>query len=324
MRPDDSPTRPSKRRGITLFGVIRVSMPFVPIAVLGIWGYLCATTSSPQQVLHKASPDGRFTAVAEMIQRHTFPIPGPEPPRTTAQYHTLRVLADGKIIFALPRQDLGGSYGIGHYVDLEWSPDSNRFAYRLLNELLVVEPLETRVLRFTAEQPNACISSFRWINGNKLVVLTKTVGSHIGPYPTYIEKATGVDLWVLDIGHGRWQHVVNYPTQPVTYLFRSAEFRMDELSSFGSNAAFFDGTDLVIYDYAERRLVLRVPVNGSVEGVWWVDNDRCLVAVNSLSGTPQFFTVAVSDSKMEEVTGQLMPLWNRQYDNMRWFEPKLP
>ena len=277
-----------------------------------------------KQVLSETSPDGRFTAIAEMYALHSFPWPGPEPPRTTAQYHRLRVMAEGRTVFVLPWQNLGGSYGIGFFIDLQWSPKSERFAYRLVNELLVVEPQKKHVQRFSVEQPNSYISSFRWVDGDKLVVLTKKVAFHIDPYPTYIEETTGVDLWLLDLVHDRWQHVVSYPTRPVTYLFRSAIFRMDELSPFSSDVAFSDGTDMVIYDYGKRKSLLRVPVDASVEGVWWMDADRCLIAVNSLSGTPQFFRIVVSSGKTEEVTGQLKSLWNRKYDNLRWFDPNRP
>jgi hypothetical protein len=321
--------RSSKHRHwkwLLLFGSIGVVI-VVACVWLVIWSAETLTTSATGVYLQTTSPDARLTAVGEVVERHALPMPGPEPPRTNASLHTLRVLEAGNVIFSSPTQDLGK--GADGKMDIAWARDSSRFAYRLLTSLHVVEPRQQRMRELWEPPADSFISTFRWIDDRTLAVLTR----HVPPpaselltygYPDFTLDSTGATLWRIGVPDGPAEQIVTVPIASQPCLIRGA-LRIDELAPDVPLVAIHDGNQLLVYDFQSEQFVLRQPVAGPVHGVWWADADTVVLSINNLSGldTARFLVVQVSRSQVVDVTDQLLPLWTGLYDDLRWFEQGL-
>jgi hypothetical protein len=290
--------------------------------------YQRVTTKGPYEVFRELSPDGRLTAVATVLMRTDVPLPGPEPPRVRQKHVKLCILKGQREILSLQDLELYPDYsGHGDALDALWSPDSSSLAYRCVNKLHIVRPDSSWVEDFSPPGQATCISSFRWFDRGTLVVLTKDFSSgsrlEIG-YPSFDADFSGADLWRLEIDAGRWTRIVHFPTQELSFLFRGAGFRVDELSPFAPLVAIHDGEQMRVYDYSLEEAVFNHAITGPVDGVWWIDRNRCLIMTNNLSAhKPLFFEINVADSSVTELTEKLRSHWDGNYLKMDWYRKAL-
>jgi hypothetical protein len=95
---------------------------------------------------------------------------------------------------------------------------------------------------------------------------------------------------------------------------------MDELSPFAPLLAIHDGEQLQVYDYSLTETIFKKPISGPVDGVWWMDHDRCLIVTNNLSAhKPLFFEINVADGSVTEMTAKLRSRWDGSYSKMNWY-----
>lgn len=114
------------------------------------------------------SPDGRSVAILLHKARHGPALP-PEPPKTLERWAELKIEHDGKTVFdsgyqALNIHQLSGQFA----VDVVWSPDSRRVAYRHITSLRVIG-LDGKSSPYTIGPEGSVISSFRWIDSENLL-----------------------------------------------------------------------------------------------------------------------------------------------------------
>lgn len=77
---------------------------------------------------------------------------------------------------------------------------------------------------------------------------------------------------------------------------------------------------MCIYDDSAQKVIAKQPVDGSVEGVWWSDDNRVILGLNLLSSsTHRFMRFDVPSGAIVDVTDALLPKWNRMYDDAKWF-----
>ena len=86
------------------------------------------------------SPDGRSVAVLFHREKRG-PARPPEPPKTLERWARLKVLRDGKTVYDSGYENLNiYEMSPGFALDVVWSPDSSRLAYRHITSLRTRRP----------------------------------------------------------------------------------------------------------------------------------------------------------------------------------------
>ena len=220
------------------------------------------------------SPDGRSVAILFHRYKHG---PGgpPEPPKTLERWARLKISRDGKTIYDSGYENLNiYQMSAGFALDVMWSPDSSHLAYRHIASFRIVDS-DGKATAYDVVPEKSVISSFRWIDNERLLVVSKKTGyplaMHGKPYMYngYIDQAEDIRITRLDLLKGkteRYTQALNdiqgdtkrheQAVKPwnrkrldkPTFLFHAINFRMDEISPKADRVAFSDGANLYVYD----------------------------------------------------------------------------
>jgi hypothetical protein len=132
-------------------------------------------SSSTSTILGRVpSPDGQSLAVVTIREAYGAAMPGPEPPKKTGCWAELAVTRNGATVFTTGFDDLGVNQSAPLALDLAWSPDSAKVAYRWGSQLRVIGTNGTSVNHDVAAGKSH-ISSYKWVGDNDLLILTKGV-----------------------------------------------------------------------------------------------------------------------------------------------------
>ncbi len=295
----------------------------------------CASCSSSRDVAKIDAPDGKAVAVITEKVAHGMPRV-PEPPKVTGRWAKLTISRGAFSSVSTGFEALNIYDHAGFATDAAWSPDSSKLAYRRVNEFRVFGR-DGNDRGYDVVSGNALISSFKWVDNNSLIVVTKTIDYALDTfgspnfYHGYLARARGIRILRLNLATGvlEQRYARQFP-QPAnvkslgksgpTFIFRSAEFLMDEVSPDACRIAFGDGSNLYVYDDLAGKIIAQKPVRGQIEGVWWVDRDTVLLGLDLLSSQQRTFaTFIISSQAIEDVTPKLLSHWHRDYDNMNWF-----
>lgn len=282
-------------------------------------------TTSEYELARIPSPDGKGMALLVTKEKTGVPLPGPEPPRTKARWAKLTVSRDGKVIHGTGFEEVG-VYQSGPFAfDLSWAPDSSLLAYRMLNTLRIIAK-DGKVTSFDIVKDNALVSSFKWLSGKELLIVSKGIDEPLGMfgYPVhyhgYLAKSTYIKVSKVNLDSGvaeRFKQAVKNPT----FLFHSIGFVNHEISPYSSRVAFSDGANITVYDDSNGKIVAKAPVAGSIEGIWWSDDDTVILGLGLLSAPKRQFAVFnVPDSAVKDATDKLLPLWGPSWGNGTWFK----
>lgn len=285
-------------------------------------------SSSPGKIALVKSPDGKGIASLVREEVRGMPSPPPEPTRIIASRSKLTVLRDGKIIYNSGFEKTGGSQGgepIYDIYDLSWSADSSFLAYRLLNNIRVIAK-NGKVSSFDIVADNALVSSFKWIDSKELLIISKGVsdpldmhGSYVY-YHGYLTESTYVKVSKVNVDTGKVEQRFMQKVKNPTFIFHSIGFENHEISPYSSRVAFSDGSNINIYDDTRDKVIAKAPIEGSVEGIWWVDKDTLIIGLGLLSGQKKFLVFDVTTGKIANKTNILIPLWgDSSYRNDDWF-----
>jgi hypothetical protein len=86
--------------------------------------------------------------------------------------------------------------------------------------------------------------------------------------------------------------------------------------------AFSDGNSACVYDDAAGKVIARVPIPASLDGVWWETDNKLLFDLGASSPSEQFFRYDLNDGTMEDCTTSLLPFEHRKYVSATWFKPE--
>lgn len=299
------------------------------------------------------SPDGHFTAILTHKERHGLGLP-PEPPKTTARWVRLQLVKERKVVYDSGYEPLN-IYQMSPELalDLIWSPDSSRIAYRYITKLRVIDA-EGKVTNHDPPEADSSITCFRWIDNRNLAVVAKKGGiSNSGGGATYfegyIEEAS--DIWIgkLDPEKG-YEKLHQQAVKGPTFLFHAIDFEVEEISPKGDKVAFSDGSNFCVFDLISKRMAAKFAVPqeidrgpdpatlagdnedirkfvketaakpGEIEGLWWLDNDRVLMGVDLLGNyIYSFHSYDCATKDLSDRTKLLRPVWDRSYKNPNWF-----
>lgn len=231
------------------------------------------------------SPDGRSVAVLLEREKHG-PFRGPEPPETQGRWVRLRVARDGKTIYDSGYESLS-VYGTPVFaLDLAWSPNSRHLAYRHVGSLRIIGR-DGKTAACDAVPHQAVISSFRWIDDDRLLIVAKETDK-LNPlampglpdhYGGYSDRAEVIHITRLNVVTGETNHyeqamneakgaddhqdqAAKMPglSNKPTFLFHAIGFLMDEISPNADRVAFSDSGALCIYDDATGKVIARAEI----------------------------------------------------------------
>lgn len=308
------------------------------------------------------SPDGGATAVLTHKERHGMALP-PEPPKTLERWSRLTVISRKKTVYDSGDERLNlYQMSPGFALDMGWSPNSNRLAFRHIGELRVIGLEGKATTHGLAKE--LLVTSFRWIDADNLLVVAKKqsypLGMHGQPFyfQGYIDRATEVQVLHLNVLKG-FTELYRQAVSAPTFLFHSVAFRLDEISPRADRVAFSDGSNLCIYDVASRKVVVqtRLPQKpapktdpgapgmddplirkvteqmanepAQLEGVWWQTNDTLVIGMGLLSGpTKSFYTYDIPTKTLTDKTDAVLPGWNGSekainYQDAEWYRSLL-
>lgn len=248
-------------------------------------------------------------------------------------------------------------------LDLMWSPDSTRLAYRHITSLRIIG-IDGKVTIYNMVPEDSVIASLCWIDNENILVVSKTECYPLDMYGKpyyyngYIGKAKDIRITRLNLIKGYtecYQQEVSNPT----FLFHSVGFYLDEISPKADRVAFSDGINFCIYDVTVGKILgkIKIPQKpapkpdpttpgmenptiraaiekmvskpAQLEGVWWQTNDKLVIGLGLLSGyVKSFYTYDIPTKVLTDKTDVLLPIWNgnekaSNYGDSDWYRTVL-
>lgn len=310
-----------------------------------------------QRETHRVkSPDQRSVAVFWQKEKHGMAWP-PEPPKTLERWARLKIIRSGMPIYDSSYENLNiyqNSFGL----DAMWSPDSKHLAYRHIDTLRTIDP-SGKALAHDLLATDTVISSFRWMDNENLVIVSKKLESPLSRYetsyrcyPSFCEKAVDIRITRLSLTKGKYD-LHQQPLKSTTFLFHALDFCLEEISPAADRVAFSDGTRLCIYDIVAKKVIAQVVIpqkppvtpgkpgdyapdmlesikeisaqRQELEGLWWKTDNELIVGVGLLgSYSKSFHTYDIPSNQLTDVTNVLLPVWDgndeaKNYRNSDWY-----
>ena len=280
----------------------------------------CSGTSTIE-VARISSPDGQKEAVVTLKQQHESFNPTPDAPDLQAQWLKLDILSGNKTLFTT------GFEGLERYdhvsEDAIWSPDSTKVAYRLFDQFRIITT-QGKCDSYDVCSFNRKVSSYRWRNKDELLLVSKHIDSPGPFYPGFFSNTKGIQILKLTLGKGTTERYRQTVDEPM-FLCHTSSSLIEEISPSVNRVAFSDGHNICVYDDSTGTIIAKEPVEGSVSGIWWVNDDKLVLYLSVPSNTEQeeqFYTFDIPSNKLEDVTSKLYPDWHG-YDKPNWFRPAL-
>lgn len=253
-----------------------------------------------------------------MKNKTGIPLPGPEPPPIQARWIKLTILNDNRVTYNTGFEEIG-IYQSNFAFDLLWNYDSSLCVYRMQNQLRIIAK-NGKTKTFGIIRDNVRISSFKWINNRELLVVSK--GLYNRNESNLQARSTYVKVSRLNLYSGvteRFKQKVKNPQ----FMFRSIGFMNSEISPYSSSLAFSDGSNINIYDDDQQKIIAKAHINGSIEGIWWLNNNTVIIGQGLLSSpTMKFYAFNVKKSTVNDISSILLPIWSGNYGSYsddNWF-----
>ena len=271
-----------------------------------------------------AAPDGHAVAtVTSKVQLGPWQV-GPEPPKVTALWVRLTLSTGWWNQYNSGYEALGVYQKPEFAYDVAWAPDSAHVAFRAVNALRIVgQDGQCRTVELAPS--NSLISSFKWTDNKTLLVVTKRSSEPLdlygypNQYHAYQTQAQDVRIYRVDLSGGVTERF-STPVDNPRFMFHSILFIDQEFSPLSSRVAFSDGHALCVYDDAVGKLIAKVPLSGSIEGTWWVTDERLLIGLGLLSSPDlHFAALDLPNGRVEDQTGAVLPLWQRNWNDADWY-----
>lgn len=291
------------------------------------------------------SPDQSSVAAFWHKESHGMALP-PEPPKILERWARLKITKAGKTIYDSSYENLN-TYQHSFALDAIWSPDSNHLTYRFVDTLRTIGP-DGKMMIHDLSAEDSVISSFRWIDNESLIIVSKKMESPLSSsetpyrcYPSYCENAVDIRITRLSLTKGK-AALYSLPTQATPFLFHALDFFLEEISPAATRVAFSDGSHLCIYDIAAKEITYKVEIPQKtpatpatpakpedyppeilesiksisvlpqqLEGLWWKSDDELIVGVGLLgSYSKSFYTYHIPTKQLTDVTSLLLPIWD--------------
>jgi len=289
--------------------------------------FLASCGGTTQSTIRIPSSKPQTVAILTLTRVDQARVPGDQRTGLKAFRAELQVDHNGAVVFSTGPEDIGPHQN-SDALDVVWSATGNKLAYRNMNHLRLIA-LDGNHSSHNIGDAGRLMSSCKWLNDDELLIVTKRVkpfevqGRPI--YKGYI--TTAEDVQVLRLGNdGTLETRYTCPVDKPTFLFHSVAFKVDEISPYSDQVAFSDGRNICVYDDSSQKCILKTPVEGSVEGIWWIDKNTLLLGLGLLSSTERrFATVEIANGTLEDVTPKLRDHWklHANFQDAQWFRAAL-
>lgn len=316
------------------------------------------------ELRQEESPDRHSVAILIHKEKCELPLPGPEPPKTLARWARLKWIKGGKTVYDSGDEPLSVyQMSPALAVDLAWSPDSQRLAYRHITGIRIIGS-NGKVTTHNMPDESFITASFRWMDNENLIVVSKKEHCPLGMggkperYQGYIDQAKEIWIGQLNVATGYTECFRQTVSDP-TFLFHAVGFQLDEISPRADRVAFSDGTSLCLYDVTSRKLLakIRLPQKpapkpdltapgmndltiraatvemaakpAQLEGIWWPTNDQLVLGMGLLGGPVKaFYTYDIGTKMILDKTSTLLPAWDgnekaMNYQASDWYRSAL-
>lgn len=316
------------------------------------------------ELKQEKSPDGHSTAILLHKEKRGLPMIGPEPPKTLTRWARLKWVKDGKTVYDSGDEPLN-IYQMSPTLalDLAWSPDSRRLAYRHITGIRIIGT-EGEVVTHNMADPDFVTASFRWIDNENLIVVSKKeqypldMSGKPDCYQGYNDQAKEIWIGKLNVAAGYTECYRQTVSDP-TFLFHAVGFQLDEISGLSDRVAFSDGANLCIYDVVARKMLVKIGLPqkpapkpdltgpdmndptiravteamaarpAQLEGIWWPTNDQLILGMGLLGGpVKSFYTFDIVTKVILDKTDTLLPAWDgnekaMNYQDSDWYRSVL-
>ena len=145
---------------------------------------------------------------------------------------------------------------------------------------------------------------------------------HPQHYHGYLAKAKSIKIVRVNLD-GEVSERFTRPVNGPTFMFQSVGFKNQEVSPYSDRVAFSDGAAVCVYDDTAGKVVAKAAITGSVEGTWWETEDKIIFGLGLLSSPDRrFASFDLADSKVQDPTAALLPLWDGQWASVDWFRAR--
>ena len=303
------------------------------------------------------SPDSRSVAILIHKEKRGLPMLGPEPPKTLARWASLKWIKDGKTVYDSGDEPLNiYQMSPSLALDLAWSPDSQRLAYRYITGIRIIGA-GGKVVTHNMADPGFVTASFRWMDNENLIVVSKKeqypldMSGKPDCYQGYIDQAKEIWIGKLNVATGYTECYRQTVSDP-TFLFHAVGFQLDEISGLSDRVAFSDGANLCIYDVMAGKMLVKIELPqkpapkpdlsgpdmdgptiravieemaarpAQLEGIWWPTNDQLVLGMGLL-GRPvkSFYTFDIATKTISDKTDTFLPSWDGNEKAMNYQDP---
>ena len=236
-----------------------------------------------RETFHRASPDGRWTAVITIKTVSGPAIPGPDPTPALSQEHQFSILDHGTTILKTPWHNPGTIGSLTYQgLDILWSTDSRQIAHRRGNDILLFDTSTRSLKTVRPVQDGSCIASYKWIAPDKLVILARynpTATSDPGSaYATEYHRSVRIALVEYNIVNDTSRQLATHEAD-AAYTFRSLSVDGHELSPFGDRVAFSNRRTICVYDWSAAKWLAEKPLDDNVHAISWADADHLRLSI---------------------------------------------
>lgn len=267
----------------------------------------CVSTSQLGRV---ESPDRQACIIVTTKAEHGIWVPGPEPPQTLGRWARCQVKVKGKSIYNSGFEDVG-VYSSPFDFDAAWAPDSGHVAYRSIATFRILDR-QGGVYPITIPYTNSLISSFKWISAKNLLLVVKEEPP--------VAKPKNIRIVRLSLNSG-FSERYTQDVRESGFIFHCIGYEVQEISPYSDRVAFSDGLAVCVYDDAAGKVIARVPIPATLDGVWWESENRLILDLGASSSSEQFFRFDLEHGTMEDCTGSLWLLRHRKHVSATWFKP---
>ena len=209
-------------------------------------------------------------------------LPGPEPPKTLGRWAKCVIQVKGRNVYSSGFESVG-VYPYPFTFDAAWAPDSVHAAYRAINTLRILDR-QGRMCPVEIPCTNSLISSFKWTSPQDLLLVIKEQSS---PIWLYEFKPTTIRILRLNLDTGFSERYAQALSGP-QFISHSIGYEIREISPFSDRVAFSDGPSVCVYDDNAGKVTTRIPIQGSLIGVWWEADDKLLLELRASPLSEQF------------------------------------
>lgn len=265
------------------------------------------------------SRDNSATTLISIRNKNRFRLP-PEGPDVIERWAKIEIIVKDKIVYRSEYEEIG-KYNEWGYLDLRWSPDSTKVAYRIGRNFFIIDINGQREAFNVAS--DYVVTSFKWINNNEILFILKKPEGKNAIY--FSRECKGLKLIKLSLSDRKKTELFCNGEIKSSMRYNQVGCQTEEISLDNSKMIFNNGRNISIYDIKTNKIILSYKINTPdtiiVNGFWWYDNCNILIAYwePENRGYDKYIKWNITTGIVEDQTDKLSPRDMNRYSDPDWF-----